>query len=158
MNIHDFSAKTIDGKEKPLSDYKGKALLIVNVASHCGFTPQYQGLQKLYEKYQSRGLEILGFPCNQFGAQEPGSEAEIRSFCELNFGVKFQLFSKIEVNGEGAHPLYRYLTRDLPGILGTEAIKWNFTKFLVDREGVPVKRFGSADKPEALEGEIEKLL
>ncbi len=121
MNIHDFSAKTIDGKEKPLSDYKGKTLLIVNVASHCGFTPQYQGLQKLYEKYQSRGLEILGFPCNQFGAQEPGSEAEIRSFCELNFGVKFQLFSKIEVNGEGAHPLYRYLTRDLPGILGTES-------------------------------------
>lgn len=158
MNVYDFSAKTIEGKEKLLSEYRGKTLLIVNVASHCGFTPQYEGLQKLYEKYQPKGLEILGFPCNQFGAQEPGSEAEIRTFCDLNFGVKFQLFYKIDVNGEKAHPLYKYLTQDLPGILGTEAIKWNFTKFLVDREGNPVKRYGSAEKPVGLEKDIEKLL
>ncbi len=158
MNVYDFSAKSIDGKEKPLSDYRGKALLIVNVASRCGYTPQYEGLQKLYDHYQGRGLEILGFPCNQFGAQEPGTESEIKSFCEMNFGVKFPLFAKIDVNGEKAHSLYQYLTKDLPGILGTEAIKWNFTKFLVDREGNPVKRYGSADKPEALEKDIEKLL
>ncbi len=158
MNLYEFSAQTIDGKEKFLADYRGKILLIVNVASHCGFTPQYQGLQKLYEKYQSRGLEILGFPCNQFGAQEPGAESEIKSFCELNFGVTFQLFAKIDVNGEKAHPLYRFLTRDLPGLLGTEAIKWNFTKFLADREGNPVKRYGSMDKPESLEKDIEGLL
>jgi glutathione peroxidase len=158
MNVYDFSAKNIDGKEKPLSEYRGKALLIVNVASHCGFTPQYEGLQKLYEKYQPKGLEILGFPCNQFGAQEPGTEAEIRTFCDLNYGVKFPLFSKIDVNGEKAHPLYKFLTHDLPGILGTEAIKWNFTKFLVDREGNPVKRYGSAEKPEGMEMDIEKLL
>ena len=158
MNVYDFSAKTIEGKDKPLSEYRGKVLLIVNVASRCGFTPQYEGLQKLYAKYQPKGLEILGFPCNQFGAQEPGTESEIQSFCQLNFGVKFQLFSKIDVNGEKAHPLFKYLTKDLPGILGTEAIKWNFTKFLVDREGNPVKRYGSADKPEGLEKDIEKLL
>jgi glutathione peroxidase len=158
MNVYDFSAKTIEGKDKPLSEYRGKVLLIVNVASRCGFTPQYEGLQKLYAKYQPKGLEILGFPCNQFGAQEPGTESEIQSFCELNFGVKFQLFAKIDVNGEKTHPLFKYLTKDLPGILGTEAIKWNFAKFLVDKEGNPVKRYGSAEKPEGLEKDIEKLL
>jgi glutathione peroxidase len=158
MNVYDFSAKNIQGKDLPLSEYRGKVLLIVNVASQCGFTPQYTGLQKLYEQYQPKGLEILGFPCNQFGAQEPGTEAEIKSFCDLNFGVKFPLFSKIDVNGDKAHPLYKYLTKDLPGILGTEGIKWNFTKFLVDREGNPVKRYGSADKPEGMQKDIEKLL
>jgi glutathione peroxidase len=158
MNVYDFSAKTIEGKDKPLSEYRGKVLLIVNVASRCGFTPPYEGLQKLYAKYQPKGLEILGFPCNQFGAQEPGTESEIQSFCELNFGVKFQLFAKIDVNGEKTHPLFKYLTKDLPGILGTEAIKWNFAKFLVDKEGNPVKRYGSAEKPEGLEKDIEKLL
>ena len=158
MNVYDFSAKNIQGKDLPLSEYRGKVLLIVNVASRCGFTPQYTGLQKLYEQYQPKGLEILGFPCNQFGAQEPGTEAEIKSFCDLNFGVKFPLFSKIDVNGDKAHPLYKYLTKDLPGILGTEGIKWNFTKFLVDREGNPVKRYGSADKPEGMQKDIEKLL
>ncbi len=158
MSVYDFSAKNIQGKDLPLSEYRGKVLLIVNVASQCGFTPQYTGLQKLYEQYQPKGLEILGFPCNQFGAQEPGTEAEIKSFCDLNFGVKFPLFSKIDVNGDKAHPLYKYLTKDLPGILGTEGIKWNFTKFLVDREGNPVKRYGSGDKPEGMQKDIEKLL
>lgn len=158
MNICDFSAKTIQGTERPLSDFKGKVVLIVNVASRCGFTPQYEGLQKLYEKYRAKDFEVLGFPCNQFGAQEPGTESEIQSFCDLNFGVKFPLFSKIDVNGENAHPLYKFLTQDLPGILGTESIKWNFTKFLVDREGNPVKRYGSAEKPQGLEKDIEKLL
>jgi glutathione peroxidase len=158
MNIHDFKAKTIDGKEISLADYKGKPLLIVNVASRCGFTPQYEGLEKLYEKYKDRGFEILGFPCNQFGAQEPGTEAEIKSFCDLNYGVTFPLFAKIDVNGPNAHPLYKYLTHDKPGILGTEAIKWNFTKFLIDRNGEPVKRYGSAEKPESLGKDVENVL
>jgi glutathione peroxidase len=158
MSVYPFKAKTIGGKEIPLSDYQGRALLIVNVASKCGFTPQYEGLEKLYEKYKDRGFDVLGFPCNQFGSQEPGSEAEIKSFCDLNFGVKFPLFAKIEVNGPGAHPLYKYLTSEKPGILGTEAIKWNFTKFLIDKKGEPVKRYGSADKPENLESDIEKVL
>jgi glutathione peroxidase len=158
MTVYDFSAKGIDGKEVPLSTYAGKPLLIVNVASRCGYTPQYEGLEKLYEKFKDKGFAILGFPCNQFGAQEPGTEEEIKSFCELNFGVKFPLFAKIDVNGENTHPLYDYLKKDKPGLLGTEAIKWNFTKFLVDREGKPVKRYGSADKPEDLEKDVEKLL
>ena len=158
MNVHDFEAKSIDGKAVPLSQYKGKALLIVNVASRCGFTPQYEGLEKLYEKYKDRGLEVLGFPCNQFGAQEPGTEADIKSFCDLNYGVKFPLFAKIDVNGEQAHPLYKYLTHDKPGILGTEAIKWNFTKFLVGKDGEPVKRYASAATPEGIEGDVAALL
>jgi glutathione peroxidase len=158
MNVHSFKAKSIDGKEVSLSDYRGKALLIVNVASRCGFTPQYEGLEKLYEKYQAKGLEVLGFPCNQFGSQEPGTESEIKSFCDLNYGVKFPLFAKIDVNGDNAHPLYKYLTHDKPGILGTEAIKWNFTKFLVDKQGEPVKRYASATKPEDLEKDVEGLL
>ena len=158
MTVYEFKAKGIDGKEVALSTYSGKPLLIVNVASKCGFTPQYEGLEKLYEKYKDRGFEILGFPCNQFGAQEPGTEAEIKSFCELSFGVKFPLFAKVDVNGDNTHPLYQYLKKEQPGLLGSEGIKWNFTKFLVDREGKPVKRYASADKPEDLEKDIEKIL
>lgn len=158
MTIHAFQAKTIDGKEVPLSQYKGKTLLIVNVASRCGFTPQYEGLEALYRKYKDQGFEILGFPCNQFGSQEPGTETEIKEFCDLNFGVTFPLFAKVDVNGANAHPLYKYLTSEKPGILGTEAIKWNFTKFLVDRQGEPVKRYASAVTPAGLEADVEAAL
>ena len=158
MNVYDFKAKTIDGKEISLQDFKGKALLIVNVASKCGFTGQYEGLENLYKKHKDQGFEILGFPCNQFGSQESGSEAEIKSFCSLTYGVDFPMFSKIDVNGANAHPLYKYLTSEKPGILGTEAIKWNFTKFLIGKDGEPVKRYGSADKPESLEADVEKVL
>jgi glutathione peroxidase len=158
MTVHDFKAKDITGKETPLSQYDGKVLLIVNVASQCGFTPQYAGLETLYEKYRDKGFTVLGFPCNQFGSQEPGTESEIKSFCETSFGVKFPLFSKIDVNGSNTHPLYEYLKSNLPGILGSEAIKWNFTKFLVDAKGQPIKRYGSADKPESIEPDIQGLL
>ena len=158
MSVYPFKATTIDGKETSLQSYQGKALLIVNVASKCGFTPQYDGLEKLYKKYKDQGLEILGFPCNQFGGQEPGTEAEIQNFCSLTYGVDFPMFAKVDVNGANAHPLYKYLTNEKPGILGTEAVKWNFTKFLIDKQGEPVKRFGSADKPESLEKDIEKVL
>ena len=158
MSVYEFKAKGIDGKEVSLSDYAGKTLLIVNVASQCGFTPQYEGLEKLYEKYKDKGFFVLGFPCNQFGSQEPGTESEIKTFCELNFGVKFPLFAKIDVNGDKTHPLYEYLKKALPGVLGSEAIKWNFTKFLVDKKGNPVKRYGSADKPESLEKDIEEAI
>jgi glutathione peroxidase len=158
MTVYEFKAKAIDGKEVSLSQYKGKGLLIVNVASRCGFTPQYEGLEKLYEKYKDKGFEVLGFPCNQFGAQEPGTESEIKSFCELNFGVKFPLFAKIDVNGPQTHPLYEFLKNAQPGVLGSEGIKWNFTKFLVDQKGNPVKRYASTEKPEALEGDIQALL
>jgi len=130
----------------------------VNVASHCGFTPQYAGLENLYKKYKDKGFAVLGFPCNQFGAQEPGNEAEIKSFCDLNFGVTFPLFAKIDVNGANADPLYKYLTNDKPGVLGTEAIKWNFTKFLIDPKGEPVKRYASTTKPEDLEKEVENAI
>ena len=133
-------------------------LLIVNTASKCGFTPQYKGLEALYQKYRAQGLEVLGFPCNQFGAQEPGTEDEIASFCEMNYGVTFPLFAKVDVNGDGAAPLYRHLKAAKPGLLGTEAIKWNFTKFLVDRKGTVVERFAPNDEPAALAGDIEKLL
>ena len=158
MEIYDFKVTTITGKEKPMSAYKGKVLLIVNVASKCGFTPQYEGLEKLYERYHDRGLDVLGFPSNQFSEQEPAGEKEIQNFCTLNFGVKFDMFAKIEVNGDGAHPLYKYLKSEKTGFLGTESIKWNFTKFLVDREGKVLKRYGSTTKPKELEGDIEKLL
>jgi glutathione peroxidase len=158
MSVYQFKAKTIDGKEISLQDYQGKTLLIVNVASKCGFTPQYEGLEKLYKKYKDQGFTILGFPCNQFGSQEPGSEAEIQSFCSLTYGVDFPMFAKVDVNGANAHPLYKYLTNEKPGILGTEAIKWNFTKFLIDKQGEPIKRYSSADKPESLETDIEKAL
>ena len=158
MSIYRFQAKAIDGKEIPFSQYKGKTLLIVNVASKCGFTPQYEGLEALYKKHKDQGFEILGFPCNQFGAQEPGNETEIRQFCDLNFGVTFPLFAKVDVNGANAHPLYKYLTSEKPGILGTEAIKWNFTKFLIGKDGEPIKRYASAATPESLEPDVEAAL
>jgi glutathione peroxidase len=157
-SVYEFSAKDIEGKEQSLSSFRDKVLLIVNVASKCGYTPQYAGLEALYEKYKDRGLEVIGFPCNQFGGQEPGSEQEIASFCSLTFGVKFPLFGKIEVNGKGEHPLYRYLKETKPGILGTEAIKWNFTKFLVDRKGQVVERFAPNAEPQSLSAAVEKLL
>jgi glutathione peroxidase len=158
MSIYDFSAQRLDGKAESLSDYRGQVLLIVNTASACGFTPQYAGLEALYEKLHGEGLTILGFPCNQFGAQEPGSEAEIGAFCQKNYGVTFPMFSKIEVNGANAHPLYKYLKDAKPGLLGTEAIKWNFTKFLIGKDGEPVARYAPNSKPEELEAPIRKLL
>ena len=157
-SMYDFSVKDIHGKTVKLDAYKGTALLIVNTASKCGFTPQYKGLEALYQKLHGKGLEILGFPCNQFGAQEPGSEAEIESFCEVNYGVTFPLFAKVDVNGADAAPLYRHLKAAKPGLLGSEAIKWNFTKFLVDRKGNVVERYAPNAEPESLAGDIEKLL
>jgi len=156
--IYDISAKDVDGKDVSLATYKGKTLLVVNTASKCGFTPQYKGLEELYERFKDRGLVVLGFPCNQFGAQEPGSEAEISQFCEINFGVTFPLFSKVDVNGANAHPLFKFLKGEQKGILGTEAIKWNFTKFLVDRGGHVVERYGSSTTPAELAPVIESLL
>jgi glutathione peroxidase len=158
MGVYDIQAKGIDGKEAPLAAYKGKTLLIVNVASKCGFTPQYKGLEALWRKYQDQGLVILGFPCDQFGHQEPGDENEIKNFCSLSYDVTFPLFAKIEVNGPNAHPLYQYLKEQAPGVLGSEGIKWNFTKFLVDKSGKVVKRYGSMDTPEKIEKDVEKLL
>ncbi len=155
---YDFSARTVEGAEQPLSAYQGKVLLIVNVASKCGFTPQYAGLEALYRRLSPMGFAVLGFPCDQFGHQEPGNEAEIRDFCSLNYDVTFPLFAKIEVNGEGAHPLYRYLKKAVPGLLGSEAIKWNFTKFLVDGKGHVVKRYAPTDKPESIERDLVALL
>jgi glutathione peroxidase len=158
MSIYEINARRIDGQERDLSEYRGKVLLIVNVASRCGFTPQYTGLEALYRKYRDRGFVVLGFPCNQFGAQEPGTEAEIGSFCSSTYDVSFPLFAKVEVNGEGTHPLYRLLKSGKPGVLGTEGIKWNFTKFLVDREGQVRKRFAPNDKPEDLDADVAALL
>lgn len=158
VTIYDFSATAIDGTPVSLNTLKDKVLLIVNTASQCGFTPQYQGLQALYNNYASQGLTILGFPCNQFGQQEPGDSDQIQSFCEARFSVSFPLFQKIEVNGSNAHPLYQYLTKAAPGIFGTEAIKWNFTKFLVDRNGKVIKRYPPTTKPEDLEKDIQALL
>ena len=157
-SVYDFSVKDIHGKTVKLERYKGKVLLIVNTASKCGFTPQYKGLEELYQKLKGRGLEILGFPCNQFGAQEPGSEQEIEGFCEINYGVTFPLFAKIDVNGKDAAPLFQHLKAEKPGLLGSEAIKWNFTKFLVDRGGSVVARYAPKDDPASLKGDIEKLL
>ena len=158
MSIYDYQARTLDGEEKHLADFRGKVLLIVNTASKCGFTPQYQGLQKLYDNFADRGLEVLGFPCNQFGHQEPGGAGEIGAFCEKNYGVGFPMFDKIDVNGDDAHPLFRFLKAEAPGVLGTEAIKWNFTKFLVDRDGRVVRRYAPKDKPEKIADDIEALL
>lgn len=158
QSIYDLKVKTIEGKETTLETYKGKVMLIVNVASKCGYTPQYEGLEALYKKYKEKGLVVLGFPCNQFASQEPESEAEIQNFCRVNFGVTFPMFAKINVNGEQTHPLYRYLKSKQPGFLGSELIKWNFTKFLVDKEGKVVDRLGSSTKPKSLEDVIEKLL
>ena len=157
-SIYDFSARSIEGNDRPLADYKGKALLIVNVASECGYTPQYAGLEALYRKYKDRGFEVLGFPCNQFGAQEPGDEEQIKSFCETRFDVSFPLFAKIDVNGGDAHPLWRWLKSEKSGILGTEAIKWNFTKFLVAKDGSVRKRYAPQTKPEAIAADIETAL
>jgi glutathione peroxidase len=156
--VYEFSATTIDGKPRKLADYKGKVLLVVNTASKCGFTPQYKGLEALYEKYKSKGLVVLGFPSNQFGQQEPGPDDEIAEFCEMNFGVTFPLFSKVDVNGDAAHPLFKYLTSTKKGLLGSEAIKWNFTKFLIGRDGNVVERYAPTTKPEDLEGDIERVL
>lgn len=157
-SVYDFSAAMINGQDANLDQYRGKVLLIVNTASKCGFTPQYKGLQALHEKYKDQGLQILGFPCNQFGKQEQGDESQISEFCELNYGVNFQMFSKIEVNGNDAHPLYQHLKQEAPGLLGSKAVKWNFTKFLVNKEGDVVKRYAPTDTPESLEKDIAKLL
>ena len=157
-SVHDFTVDDINGKPVPLDRYKGEVLLIVNVASQCGFTPQYKGLEALQKRFHDRGFDVLGFPCNQFGGQEPGSEAEIATFCETSFGVTFPMFSKVEVNGDAAAPLYRHLKSARPGLLGTEAIKWNFTKFLVDRAGRPVKRYAPTDTPEKIDQDVAALL
>jgi len=157
-SVYGFEVTTIMGLPKSIGDYRGKVLLIVNTASKCGFTPQYAGLQELYEVYQDRGLEILGFPCNQFGKQEPGANEEIQQFCQINYGVTFAMFDKINVNGSNAHPLYEYLKEQAPGVLGLKVIKWNFTKFLVDREGHVLKRFAPSVEPKELVPEIETLL
>jgi len=156
--IYGFSAKTLAGKPVSLSDYAGKVVLIVNTASKCGFTPQYKGLEALYQKYKDKGLVILGFPCNQFGKQEPGDSSKISEFCEINYGVTFPLFDKVDVNGSEAHPLFTFLKEEKPGILGSKNIKWNFTKFLVNRQGQVVKRFAPVSTPEQIDGEISKLL
>ena len=154
----DFTAKAIDGTEVPLVTYRGKVMLIVNTASKCGFTPQYEGLEMLHERFADRGLVVLGFPCNQFGQQEPGSEAEIDAFCRTTYDVKFPMFAKIQVNGPDAHPLYAWLKSSAKGILGTEGIKWNFTKFLISKDGRVFSRYAPTTKPEAIRGEIEELL
>ncbi len=156
--VSDFTAIDIDGKEQALSQYAGKVLLVVNVASQCGFTPQYTGLEKLWRDYRDRGLVVLGFPCDQFGHQEPGNEAEILDFCSVNYAVDFPLFAKVDVNGTEAHPLWRWLKSEKSGILGTEAIKWNFTKFLVGRDGNVLKRYAPADAPESIADDIEAAL
>ncbi|HEX2494795.1 MAG TPA: glutathione peroxidase [Steroidobacter sp.] len=156
--VYDFEAKSLAGKHTSLREYSGKVMLIVNTASKCGFTPQYEALEVLYEKHRDQGFVVLGFPCNQFGAQEPGSEQEIAAFCEKNFGVSFPMFEKIEVNGANAHPLYQWLKKSAPGLLGSERIKWNFTKFLIDRAGAVVERYAPMTKPEDLERDVEKLL
>jgi glutathione peroxidase len=156
--IHDFKVKNAQGQETDLNQYKGKAVLIVNVASKCGFTVQYEGLEKLYEQYHERGLTVLGFPCNQFGGQEPGNNEDIQQFCKLNYGVSFPVMAKIDVNGKNADPLYEFLKESSPGILGTEAIKWNFTKFLVGKNGKVIQRYAPQVKPEDLNKDIEKVL
>jgi len=158
MGLYDIDLTTIEGKPARMAEYRGKALLVVNVASKCGFTPQYAGLQALHDKYKDKGFAVLGFPCDQFGHQEPGSETEIAQFCERNYGVSFPMFAKTDVNGPNAHPLYQYLKSEKAGILGTEGIKWNFTKFLVGPDGVVRKRYGSNDKPETIEKDIAALL
>jgi glutathione peroxidase len=158
MSLYEIPVTTLDRQQKSLADFRGQVLLIVNVASQCGFTPQYEGLEALYRKYQGRGFSVLGFPCDQFGHQEPGDEAEIRTFCSTKYDVTFPMFAKIEVNGEIAHPLYKFLKSEKAGLLGTEGIKWNFTKFLVDRQGNVVDRYAPTTKPESLTSDIEKLL
>ena len=155
---YDFDATALDGTPQPLSDWRGKVLLIVNVASKCGFTPQYAGLETLWQDYREQGLVVLGFPCDQFGSQEPGDEEEIKNFCSINFDVTFPMFAKIDVNGEQAHPLWKWLKQEKSGLLGIGAIKWNFSKFLVGRDGKVLKRFAPTDKPESLAADIESAL
>ena len=157
-SIYGFTARSLGGEAADLAAVKGKVLLIVNTASQCGFTPQYKGLEEVYEKYRDRGFEVLGFPCNQFGGQEPGDSEQIGAFCEKNFGVTFPMFEKVDVNGANAHPLFSYLKSEAPGLLGTKDIKWNFTKFLVDRNGKVVERFAPTTRPDAITKDIEKLL
>jgi len=157
-SVHDFTVDDIHGTPVPLDRYKGEVLLIVNVASQCGFTPQYKGLEALQKRFHGRGFDVLGFPCNQFGGQEPGTESEIASFCETSFGVTFPMFSKVDVNGDGAAPLYRHLKTARPGLLGTEGIKWNFTKFLVGRDGQVIARYAPNDTPDSIAADIEKAL
>lgn len=156
--LYNFKVKNINGEDVSLEDYKGKVLLIVNTASKCGFTPQYKGLEEMYKKHKDQGLEVLGFPCNQFGKQEPGDEEEIKNFCSLTYDVSFPMFAKVDVNGNDASPLYEHLKAEAPGMLGSKAVKWNFTKFLVDKEGNVLKRFAPKDTPEKIEKEIENLL
>ncbi len=156
--LYDFAVRRLDGSETTLADWRGKVLLIVNTASQCGFTPQYAGLEALYKKYKDRGFAVLGFPCNQFGAQEPGSAAEIGAFCEKNYGVSFPMFDKVDVNGPNAHPLFAHLKQQATGILGTDGIKWNFTKFLVDREGKVITRYAPTTSPNALDSDVLVLL
>ena len=158
MSVYDYSAKTLDGQDVSLADYRGQVLLIVNTASKCGFTPQYEGLEALYKAYRDRGFTVLAFPCNQFGAQEPGNAEEIASFCSLTYDVTFPVMSKIDVNGADAHPLYKFLKKEQKGVLGTEAIKWNFTKFLIGKDGEVVERFAPTGKPEDLKVAVEALL
>ena len=158
MSVYDFSAETLDGAPAPLSDYKGQVLLIVNTASKCGFTPQYAGLEALYRRFHDKGFTVLGFPCNQFGAQEPGSSADIGAFCQKNYGVHFPMFEKINVNGDKTHPLYQFLKSQAPGVLGSEAIKWNFTKFLIKKDGTIYNRYAPLTKPEDLVADITQLL
>lgn len=158
MSVYDFKATTLRGEEESLSKYKDKVLLVVNTASKCGFTPQFKGLQELYDKYKDRGFEVLGFPSNQFAGQEPGSSEDIEQYCQINYGVTFPMYEKIDVKGDTAHPLFQYLTREAPGVLGTKAVKWNFTKFLVDREGRVLKRFSPSTSPEKMEADIAEML
>ncbi len=157
-DIYGFKADSLGGAPVDLAQYRGKVLLIVNTASECGFTPQYKGLEAVYQQFKDKGVEVLGFPCNQFGRQEPGSADEIGAFCEKNYGVTFPLFAKIDVNGDNAHPLFRHLKSEAPGIMGTEAIKWNFTKFLVKKDGTVYKRYAPRTEPKELMADIEKLL
>jgi glutathione peroxidase len=157
-DLFEIPVTTIDGTEQTLAEYRGKVLLIVNVASQCGFTPQYEGLERLHRELGPQGLAVLGFPCNQFGGQEPGDAEEIKNFCSLKYDVSFPMFAKIDVNGANAHPLYALLKREKPGLLGTEAVKWNFTKFLVGKDGAVLERYGSNDTPEKIRGDLLKLL
>ena len=158
MNIFDFEAQSIDGQHVALSRYQGQVLLIVNTASACGFTPQFAGLEKLHQQYGPQGLAVIGFPCNQFGGQDPGSNQEIGAFCQKNYGVSFQMMAKVEVNGDAAHPLFQWLKSEAPGLLGTEGIKWNFTKFLVGRDGRVIKRYAPQDTPEKIAKDVEAAL
>ena len=157
-SVYDFEAQTITGQSVKLDQYKGKVVLIVNTASKCGFTPQFEGLESLWKAYEAKGVVILGFPCNQFGSQDPGNNSEIASFCQLNYGVSFPMMAKVDVNGPAAHPLYKWLVKEAPGILGTKSIKWNFTKFLVGKDGQVIGRYAPTDKPAGLKADIDQAL